>query len=124
MEQMKETIEEMRLIALSREAHRTICGLVAPTDVIDPTEVFASEQAWAEIRTTFPACEARPGEASEELPTAAESPEERVRIVVLADGETFSAIGGARGDEVPALWETDEVELALAKARNKGEDVQ
>ena len=114
---MKERIEEVRLIALGAEAHRTICSLVAPTDDIDPGEVFASDEAWAEIRAAFPTSETRPGEAPEQRPGAAEPPEERVRIVVLADGETISALGGSRIYDVPADWGTEEIEEALAEAQ-------
>jgi hypothetical protein len=54
-EEMGEEEEEVRRIALSEEAHRTVCGLVQPTDVIDPGEVFAPEEVWAEIHAAFPA---------------------------------------------------------------------
>jgi hypothetical protein len=110
---MSNAIEEVRLVALGPEAHRTVCGLVQPTDEVDPTEVFASKEAWAEIRSAFPASEARPGK---EAPAALAPAPETERILVLNDGETFSELNGCRVYEVPAEWETEEVEKALAEA--------
>lgn len=110
---MSNAIEEVRLIALGPEAHRTVCGLVQPTEEIDPSEVFASDGAWAEIRSAFPASEERPGE--EVLAPLAPGGETE-RIVVLNDGETFSPLEGCRVYEVPAEWGTEEIEEALAEA--------
>jgi len=110
--QMSKAIEEVRLVALSEEAHRTVCGLVQPTDEIDPSEVFASDGAWSEIRSAFPASEARPGE---EVPAAPAPAAETERILVLSDGETFSELEGCRIYEVPAEWGTEEIEGALAE---------
>jgi hypothetical protein len=109
---MSNAIEEVRLIALGPEAHRTVCGLVQPTEEVDPSEVFASDWAWAEIRSAFPASEARPGE---EVPAAAPGPATE-RILVLDDGATFSPLEGCRVYEVPAEWGTEEIEEALAEA--------
>lgn len=110
---MSHAIEEVRLVALGSEAHRTVCGLVQPTDEVDPTEVFASEEAWAEIHSAFPASEARPGE---EAPAPLAPAPETERILVLNDGETFSELNGCRVYEVPAEWGTEKVEEALAEA--------
>jgi hypothetical protein len=112
-ETMKERVEEARLIALGAEAHRTVCGLVQPAEEIDPSEVFASDGAWAEIRAAFPASEARPGE---EVPARPVPGPETERILVLSDGETFSRLEGCRVYEVPAEWVTEEIEEALAEA--------
>jgi hypothetical protein len=109
---MSNAIKEVRLVALGPEAHRTVCGLVQPTYEIDPTEVFASDGAWAEIRSAFPASEARPGE---EAPAAPAPVAETERILVLNDGETFSELDGCRVYEVPADWGTEEIEEALAE---------
>jgi len=111
---MSGSIEEVRLIALGEEAHRTICGLVQPTDEVDPSEVFASDEAWSEIRSAFPAAEARPGE---EVPAAPAPVAETERILVLSDGETFSELEGCRVYEVPAELGTEEIEGALVEAR-------
>jgi len=110
---MSSSIEEVRLIALGPEAHRTVCGLVQPIDEVDPSEVFASDGAWAEIRSAFPASEARPGE---EVPAAPAPGAETERILVLDDGETFSPLAGCRVYEVPAEWGTEEIEEALPEA--------
>lgn len=42
-------------ITLSAEAFRVVCGLVQPTDEVDPESVAASMKTWQEIRETFPA---------------------------------------------------------------------
>jgi len=110
---MSSSIEEVRLVALGPEAHRTVCGLVQPTEEVDPSEVFASDRAWAEIRSEFPASEARPGE---EVPAAPAPGPATERILVLSDGETFSGLEGCRAYEVPAEWGTEEIEEALAEA--------
>lgn len=112
---MSKAMEEVRLIPLGEEAHRTICGLVQPTDEVDPSEVFASDEAWSEIHSAFPAAEARPGE---EVPAGlVPAPDaETERILVLNDGETFSALAGCRVYKVPAEWGTEEIEEALAEA--------
>lgn len=114
-EQMSKAMEEVRLIALGEEAHRTICGLVQPTDEVDPTEVFASDGAWSEIRSAFPADEARPGEEVPAGPVPAPGAETE-RILVLNDGETFSELEGCWVFEIPAEWGTEEIEEALAEA--------
>jgi hypothetical protein len=110
---MSNAIEEVCLVVLSPEAHRTVCGLVQPTDEVDPTEVFASDGAWAEIRSAFPATEARPGK---EVPAAPAPGPATERILVLDDGETFSPLEGCRVYEVPSEWGTEEIEGALAEA--------
>jgi hypothetical protein len=112
-EQMSKAMERVRLIVLGPEAHRTVCGLVQPTEEIDPSEVFASDGAWAEIRSAFSASEARPGE---EVPPAPAPGPATERILVLDDGETFSPLKGCRVYEVPAEWGTEEIEEALAEA--------
>ncbi len=114
-EQMSKVMEGMRLIALGGEAHRTVCGLVQPTDEVDPSEVFASDGAWSEIHSAFPAAEARPGEEVPAGPVPAPGAETE-RILVLEDGETFSPLEGCRVYEVPADWGTEEIEEALAEA--------
>ena len=108
---MSSSIEEVRLVALGPEAHRTICGLVQPSDEIDPSEIFASDGAWSEIHSAFPSTEARPGE---EAP-APEPVAETERILVLNDGETFSELEGCRVYEVPVEWGTEEIEEALGE---------
>ncbi|MBS1861883.1 MAG: hypothetical protein JSS68_09240 [Actinobacteria bacterium] len=112
---MSSSIEEVRLVALGTEAHRTICGLVQPTDEVEPGEVFASVEAWAEIRSAFQASEARPGE---EMPAPATPGGETERILVLNDGEAFSELDGCRAFEVPAAWAVEEIEEALAGLAN------
>lgn len=112
---MSSSIEEVCLIALGEEAHRTVCGLVQPTDKINPSEVFASDGAWSEIRSAFPASDARPGEEVPAAPAPAPVVETE-RILVLNDGETFSELEGCRVYEVPAEWGTEEIEEALAEA--------
>jgi hypothetical protein len=115
---MSEAIDEVRLIALSRDAHQTVCGLVQPTEVVDSEEVFAADEVWAEIREVFPAAEAKAGGDEAEPPPAGP---ESMRIMVLADGETFSALEGCRIFEVPADWDPDAIEEALAEEAWKGE---
>jgi hypothetical protein len=115
---MSGTIEEMRLIALSGEAHRAVCGLVQPTDVVDSAEVFAAEEVWAEIHSSFPAAEASVGRDEDE--PRAPGPE-TMRIMVLDDGETFSSLEGCRIFDVPAQWGTEEIEEALAEEAWKGD---
>lgn len=44
----------MRTIELSDHAYETICGLVQPTDTIDPSTVMAPANVWDEIRAAFP----------------------------------------------------------------------
>jgi|GEM_PF-2868721 len=109
---MSNAIEEVRLIALGPEAHRTVCGLVQPTEEVDPSEVFASDGAWAEIHSAFPTSETRPGEEVSSAPAPGPATE---RILVLDDGETFSPLEGCRVYEVPAEWGTEEIEEALAE---------
>lgn len=115
---MSGTIEEVCLIALSRDAHQTVCGLVQPTEVLDSEEVFAADEVWAEIREVFPAAGAAAGEDEADPPPAGP---ETMRIMVLEDGETFSDIEGCRIFDVPAEWDTEEVEDALAEEVRKGE---
>jgi hypothetical protein len=112
--QMSAAIEELRLVALSPAAHRTVCGLVQPTEEIDPAEIYADDQVWEEIRSIFPAEEACLDEEGPGVPGGSPAPE-TTQIVVLNDGETFSALQGARIYEVPAGWETEEIEAALAE---------
>jgi hypothetical protein len=117
-EQMSAAIEEVRLIALSGEAHRAVCGLVQPTDVVDSAEVFAADEVWAEIHSAFPAAEASVGE--DEAEPLAPGPE-TMRIMVLEDGETFSDLKGCRIFDVPVEWGTEEIEEALAEEAWKGD---
>jgi hypothetical protein len=115
---MSGKLEEVRLVALSGDAHRTVCGLVQPTDAVDTEQVFAAEEVWAEVRSTFPLAEASVGEDEIESP---EPGPEMTRIMVLSDGETFSALEGCRVFEVPADWDTEAIEEALAEQAWKGE---
>jgi hypothetical protein len=117
-QQMSGKVEEVRLVALSRDAHRTVCGLVQPTDIIDTEQIFAAEEVWAEVRSAFPLAEASVGEDEIEPP---EPGPETTRIMVLCDGETFSALEGCRVFEVPAGWDTEQIEEALAEEAWKGE---
>lgn len=115
---MSGTIEEVCLIALSRDAHRTVCGLVQPTEVVDSEEVFAADEVWAEIRDLFPAAGATVSEDEAE-PLAARP--RKTRIMVLEDGESYSDIEGCRIFDVPTEWDTEEIEDALAEEVRKVE---
>lgn len=115
---MSGKLEEVRLVALSRDAHRTVCGLVQPTDVVDTEQVFAAGEVWAEVRSAFPLAEAAVGEDEIEPP---EPGAEMTTIMVLSDGETFSALEGCRVFEVPATWDTGEIEEALAEEASREE---
>lgn len=114
---MSGKLEEVRLVALSRDAHRTVCGLVQPADVIDTEQVFAPDEVWAEVHSAFPTAEASVGEDEIEPP---EPGPETTRIVVLSDGETFSGLEGCQVFEVPADWDTEQIEGALAEEAWKG----
>jgi hypothetical protein len=115
---MSGEIEEVRLVALGRDAHRTVCGLVQPTEVLDTDQVFAADEVWEEVRAAFPPAEAAVGEDEVEL---AEPGPDTMRIMVLSDGETFSGLEGCRVFEVPAEWDTEEIEAALAEGASRGE---
>lgn len=115
---MRAKLDEVRLVALSHDAHRTVCGLVQPTDVIDTEQVFAADEVWAEVRSAFPLAEASVGEDEIEPP---EPGPEMTRIMVLSDGETFSVLEGCRIFEVPADWDTEQIEEALAEEAWEGE---
>lgn len=114
---------ELRWVVLSLDAHRTICGLVQPSEEIDSEEVFVADEVWAEIRSAFPVAEARVG-AEEPAAPVAEAVTDTTRIVVLDDGETFSTIGGCRVYDVPAEWGTEEIEKALDQGEVKGRERQ
>ncbi len=64
-----------RLTELSPDAHRVLCGLVQPSDVVDADDITAGPNTWAELRRTFPASGYRPeGEdGGDEQPAAGES---------------------------------------------------
>jgi hypothetical protein len=44
-----------RAVALSAAAHRVVCGMVQPTDVVDADTVTADDHIWVEVRRVFPA---------------------------------------------------------------------
>ncbi|HWC48512.1 MAG TPA: hypothetical protein VG448_06500 [Solirubrobacterales bacterium] len=110
---MNGKIEEVRLVALSSDAHRTVCGLVQPSGALDTDQVFAADEVWGEVRAAFPLAEAAVGEDEVEPP---EPGPETIKIMVLSDGETFSRLEGCRVFKVPAEWGTEEIEAALAEA--------
>lgn len=43
-----------RMVALSEDAYRVVCGLVQPTDVVNSNGVIAPPDTWTEIRKAFP----------------------------------------------------------------------
>ena len=55
---------------------------------------------------------------------AGSAPADKTQIVVLNDGETFSAIGGCRVYDVPLEWGIEEIEDALAEGKIDGTDLR
>lgn len=47
-----------QVIELSEGAYRVLCGLVQPTDVIDPFDVTGPDAAWEQLRRVFPVADA------------------------------------------------------------------
>jgi len=115
---MNGEIEEVRLVTLGPDAHRTVCGLVQPTEVFDTDQVFAADEVWEEVRAAFPAAEAAVGKDEVEPPGPGP---ETMRIMVLSDGETFSGLEGCRVFEVPVEWDTEQIEATLAQGASRGE---
>lgn len=50
--------QRRRVEPLTEGAYRVLCGLVQPSDVIDPFDVTGPDAAWEQLRRIFPAADA------------------------------------------------------------------
>lgn len=48
-----------QIVELTTGMYRALCGLVHPSDAIDPAEVVADEEDWQALRGLFPLADAR-----------------------------------------------------------------